>query len=1236
MRNKITFFVISALILVFYGCATKKVQYAGEFKNYLKDDPYGESQIDYQVFLVGDAGNAMPNDTLSSLSVLEQDLAKASDKSSVIFLGDNIYPNGMPSSKKEAERKLAEYRLKAQTDILKGFKGQPIFIPGNHDWRHGIKGLERQQKFIEEQLNSKDVYFPEAGCPLEKIKLTDDIVVIAVDSQWFLEDWDKNPGINENCPIIKTRDKFFTELEDLIKKNAAKTTILAVHHPLYSNGPHGGQFTVKDNFFTFKSRVPLPVIGTFMNTLRKTSGASPQDLQNKIYNDFILRVSTLAQESENLILVSGHEHNLQYIHKNNTPQIISGSGSKTSGARAVDGGQFSYGGLGYAVLDVYKNGSVWVSYFATKGNKKELLYRTEVLVPEPKDYEGILPEKIEQTYTSSIYTKKQTHKSKFYEWFWGKHYRKYYSEPVTVPGVNLDTIFGGLHPVRKGGGHQSNSLRLENSLEKQYVMRALKKSATKFLQAVAFKKVYMEKKMRGTLAEKILLDFYTTAYPYAPFIVGDLSDAVDVLHANPKLYFIPKQKALGIYNNSFGGELYMIEERVSDNHEEVATFGGTDKIISTDDLLKNLQKSDNYKVDEPTYIKARLFDMLLGDWDRHEDQWRWAEFKIGKQRLYKAIPRDRDQVFSKFDGVLVGAVTRLVPALRMMQSYDEELRNVKWFNYEPFPLDKALILQSDWDVWEAQAKHIQDNLTDEVIEKAFKNLPENLQDQTIEEIKVKLKGRRANMVKIAREYFEYLNKFPVLKGTDKDEWITIERLGEGKTRVTIHRKVKGEKEALLLDRVYHKDLHKQIWIYGLGDDDRFEVIGDAKASIPIRLIGGEGVNIYDIKNKQKIKVYQLKDQKFKVEQKNLPIHKTNDYDLVAYNYKKTTQSIIQILPSVGSNPDDGFKVGVNASLTRNGFKRNPFSSKHNFRGEYYFATDGFELEYNGEIASILGKWNLGINSLFTSPNYSINYFGTGNDTRNEDSRYGKNFNRVKLKTIELNPSLIWKGRFGASFKVGPTYQLLEVEDTKNRFVNIPGVLPEEVFENQSFVGGEASYSYDNVNNKAIPTLGMHFNFTGGWKSNISTTKKGFAYINSTLSVQYKLVANGRLVLASKVNGALNFGNNYEFYHANSIGADNGLRGFRRERFTGKRTFYQNTDLRFQVGKSETSLIPITYGIFGGYDYGRVWVKDDTSNNWHDSYGGGLWVSGADVISVNLSLFNSADGARFAFGVGLGF
>jgi hypothetical protein len=44
--------------------------------------------------------------------------------------------------------------------------------------------------------------------------------------------------------------------------------------------------------------------------------------------------------------------------------------------------------------------------------------------------------------------------------------------------------------------------------------------------------------------------------------------------------------------------------------------------------------------------------MLIGDWDRHEDQWRWGEYRKMISYL-QTYSRDRDQAFSKYDGALV-------------------------------------------------------------------------------------------------------------------------------------------------------------------------------------------------------------------------------------------------------------------------------------------------------------------------------------------------------------------------------------------------------------------------------------------------------------------------------------------------------------------------------------------------------------------------------------------------------
>ncbi len=1225
------FITLVFFLFTFSNCATYDINYKESEVNWKTAIKKYDSEIEHTFYLIGDAGNANLNESLTHLEVLKNELKKASKKSTVLFLGDNIYEKGMPK-KEHPNRKLSEHKLDAQLAIVEDFKGTTIFIPGNHDYYSaGVKGLKRQQDYITKELG-KDSFLPENGCPLEKVNISEDIVLLIVDTQWYLEDWNKNPTMNDDCEI-KTREKFFEEFEGLIKKNAAKTVFIALHHPMFTNGNHGGQSSLKQQLYPVHNKFPLPIFGTIVNVLRKTSGISPQDMNNPLYLELKKRIVTISQKAPKAIFVSGHEHNLQYIVQDNKPQIVSGAGSKTNPVRTINGSKFSYGGLGYAKVEVYKNGASQVFFYSEALNKQDLIYSTEIFESDVKKQIATYPESFPAYKKASIYSEKEVAKNGVFKLFWGNHYRKYYGTKINAKTVLLDTLMGGLTPIRKGGGNQSKSLRLEDKNGGEFVMRALRKSATQYLQAVAFKDQYVEGQFNNTYTESLLLDIYTTAHPYTPFVIGDLSSAVGILHANPTLYYIPKQKALKHFNNDFGDELYMIEERATSGHGKVASFGYSNELISTDDLLKKLRKTDNNVLDEDAYIRARLFDMLIGDWDRHEDQWRWAEFEDGNKNIYKPVPRDRDQAFSKNDGFILGFLTRAIPALKLMQVYDEDMRNVKWFNLEPYPLDMALLKASTYENWETQIKFIQKNLTSEVIEKAFNNVPNEVNDKTITEIKTKLKGRLQQLEKIGKTYYKHLAKFAVITGTDKDNWFDIERLKNGVTSVKIYNIKNNKKGSKISEKQYYKKETKEIWVYGLDDTDVFNVSGSKKDIIPLRIIGGQNNDEYNIKNGKKVTVYDYKTKKNTFTNNNGKAKLTNNYKTNTYNYKKIKYSQNQLIPSIGSNPDDGIKLGVKNIFTVNGFERNPFTQLHTLNAGYYFANKGFDIEYSAEFANLFTNWHFLVESKFTSSNFSINHFGFGNETINFEDDFGEDYHRVRFSTYAIAPTLKWKGRFGATLKMGATFESNEIEGTTNRFIN---TLDYTLDNRKNFAGLRVSYNFENYDNRVFPTLGMHFSLASGWKTNIKNTEENHAFITPSFGMNYKLNSKGSIVLASKLKSNIIIGTNFEFYDAASIGGLDGLRGYRNQRFTGNSSFYQNSDLRFTLRNVKTELVPLQLGIFTGFDYGRVWFKDEKSKDWKTSYGGGFWLVAADLINLNVTIFNSKDGAYFNLGLGFGF
>jgi hypothetical protein len=1230
--SKNSIILLSITMLLISGCATHKVQYGKTVDknnfNFITDS----TELIHKLYLIGDAGFADENNNLTHFNLLKQELKSVSNNSTVLFLGDNIYENGMPSEE-DSSRKLAEHRINAQLNLVENTEVNTIFIPGNHDYySNGIKGLKRQQEYIANKLNNKNAFLPKNGCPIETVNFAENAILIIVDSQWYLENWNNNPTMNDDCEI-KSRKQFFMEFESILKKNISKTIVVAIHHPLFSNGPHGGQFSTKKQLYPIHNKLPLPGIGSFINLLRKTSGASPQDLNNKLYLELKNRLITLSQKPERIVFVSGHEHNLQYIFKENIAQIISGSGSKKSEGRAINGGLFSYGNLGYATLEFYKSGVTIASFFTEKNNEKNLLFKTKVLPANEIYLNKTFNNDFPKTVKASIYSEKEVDKSLIFKALWGNHYRKYYGTKITAQTVLLDTLYGGLKPIRFGGGNQSRSLRLTDNDGKEYVMRALRKSATQYIQAVAYKTHYVAGQFDNTLAESLLMDIYTTAHPYAPFAVNKLANAISINHTNPKLYFVPKQQALGNFNENFGDELYMIEPRATDGHGNLKHFGYSNKLISTDDLLKKLRKTDDNKVDTNNYIRARLFDMLIGDWDRHEDQWRWAEYKEDNKTIYKPVPRDRDQAFSSNDGFILGFLTRAIAALKLMQTYTGEMRSVKWFNLEPYPLDVALLNQTTLENWKNEALFIQNNLTDETINSAFNQLPNEINDETITQIKQIVKIRRNTINKIAEEYYKHLQKFAVITGTDKDNYFEIERKTNGETAIKIYNIKNNEKGSLIFEKSFFKNETKEIWVFGLDDTDTFKISGNETNLIPIRLIGGQNNDTYIIENGKKVTVYDYKSKQNTFANNKAKIKLTDNYETNTYNHKVLKHNSLQILPSVGSNPDDGFRIGVKSLYTIYGFEKNPFTQQHNINAAYYFANKGFDILYDAEFANIISNWNFRLETQFTSPNFSINHFGFGNETKNFEKFFNEDYHRVKLSKIAVSPSILKRGIFNSNLKFGAIFESIEVENTKDRFIN---TLPYTLEIRKNYIGAKAKYAYENYDNILFPTLGMQFNLETGWKTNVNNAKENHLYITPSIGFTHNIDTNRKFVLATKFKGNIIIGDTFEFYHAAHIGGLEGIRGYRNQRFAGDKSYYQNTDIRLNLSKIKTAIVPVQIGIYGGFDYGRVWQKNETSNDWKTASGGGIWLIAADLVNFNLSAFNSEEGTYVKFSLGFGF
>ena len=324
----------------------------------------------FQLILVGDAGSS---DTTPLQNLISQYANHSAGPSAVIFLGDNLYPKGLPPPRSK-DRKAGEQILLDQISMASGL-GEIYFVPGNHDWKNGhhdgLRYRMHQQMFLDSLKNSTVHFLPRDGCPgPEEIHLSKELVLVIIDTQWFLHPWDKPEGETSHCDAKSATDVTI-HLDDILNRNQGKRVIVAGHHPVFSYGQHGGVFSFKDHLFPLTQvdknyYLPLPILGSILPLYRNIFG-NIQDIAHPVNKALRRSLQETMQQYPGTVYVSGHEHTLQYIEHDSVQYIVSGSGSKSTPVKKKGFSRFASSEIGFARIMVKKDGNAEVEYYSTAG-----------------------------------------------------------------------------------------------------------------------------------------------------------------------------------------------------------------------------------------------------------------------------------------------------------------------------------------------------------------------------------------------------------------------------------------------------------------------------------------------------------------------------------------------------------------------------------------------------------------------------------------------------------------------------------------------------------------------------------------------------------------------------------------------------------------------------------------------------------------------------------------------------
>lgn len=1182
--------------------------------------------VEARLVLIGDAGN-FEKGKHPVLNAVKQTVP-IDKKTTVLYLGDNLYSTGLPDEE-YAYYNMRRTVLDSQIAIANGTDANVYFIPGNHDWDRGGKGgweaILRQQRYIDNQSNKRVQFYPKDGCPGPvEIELTKDVVLVLFDSQWWIHAFDK-PGVESDCEY-KTKLQVLDHIEDILQKNMKKLVLIACHHPFRSYGIHGGYFTLKQHIFPFTDLkpnlyIPLPLIGSIYPIARGVFGV-PEDLSHPNYSNMIRDVEAVASIHPNVVFLAGHEHNLQFIKDSLFTYVVSGSGTKRTRVSNNINAPFTSDQNGFAVINLLKNRQARINFYTVSDSVK--MAYTENFI----DYSRRPPLKLEDTipvvyvpFSADSIThaanKHYAHASTFLRFFNGDNYRKVWSQPVQLKVFRVNETMGGFKVGQLGGGHQTRSLRLTDKDGAEWTLRTINKDISAVL----------PEGVRRSAYEKLAQDIVSTAHPYSPLAVPTLAKAADVIVAEPKFYFVPNDPALGFYRPFFANTVCMLEKR------EPTPKGEDTK--STQKLINKLFEDNDHRVNQQAFLKARLLDLLIADWDRHMDQWRWIEFDTGKGKLYHPIPRDRDQAFTYSDGFVIKKASKnLVPFLR---GFTPKVNDLKWLAYWARDLDRFFLNRLDSTVWHNEVNKFVTNVNEEVIKKALTNMPPEIYSLSGKKLEDKLKSRRSNFFPEAMEYYRFLSKKVDIVGSNKHEYFKVESVGDN-LQVRVYKTTKKTDSAsIMYNRIFLPRETEEINLYGLNGEDIFEVDENAKSKIKVRMIGGRGDDTFNIKGKVKTYLYDLKSENNVVASARRTHNRfastpeVHRYSPYGFEYDRYSFPNINL----GYNVEDGIMAGVGLTFKTHGFRKEPYATFQKLSTLYAFSSGAYRVRYQGEFNQSIGGLDLLVNGELGKPVLN-NFFGIGNNTTFEAGN--RRYYRVRYN-FAYGEALLRKRLVGIISLVGgaQAYNYWNhFEDNRDKILSNPslvGLDSANVYKTKTYAGGKLGILLNNVNSNLLPTRGVEWNTNFSAMAGVNRNSRPVTTLTSDMTVYSSLTAPPRLVSVLKLGGGHIFSKSYEYFQALNVGQNNFLRGFRKNRFSGRSLAYGSLTLLYKVTESKSPIFPGPIGIIGFTDVARVWADGQSSERWHNSVGGGLYYAPFNMVLVSATVGRSREETLFNLTVG---
>ncbi len=796
------------------------------------------------------------------------------------------------------------------------------------------------------------------------------------------------------------------------------------------------------------------------------------------------------------------------------------------------------------------------------------------------------------------------------EIFLGEHWRPLWITPFKAGVLDMNKFGGGIKATKKGGGLQTKSLHFKGNDGKKYKFRSMDKDPRSVL----------PKDLRNSLVADAFKDQISASHPYSAIITSRLLDEIGVINSKPIVVVLPDDEALGEFRMEFKELLGTIEENPSGGKDGIKGFADADKVIDTYELYEKLEKDNDNRVDAVEFLKARLMDLLIGDWDRHYDQWLWAGYKQDGMTIFKPIPRDRDQAFSLYDGLLPMIAGR---AITQIEGYGKNYPPIYDLSFNGRYLDRRILPAVDKYVYDSLANFIREKITDVVVDEALRLIPKEWHRLGTANLKELILSRRDKLNEAAEEFYELINEVAEIHASNKNEEVLI-YCGPELMKVEVFKiKKDGSRFPVpLYSRTFEPDVTKDIRIFLDEGNDKVTIDGTginggenySYFPIDVKLIYGNGKK--QISNSELAFIDIVKDERSKTNMKERfePSNEDRGYDW-------------RFSPVLNYNSDDGVIVGGGPILYRYDFGVKPFDYRLSAVASFAFGTMAAQVDIAGEFYSILKGFKVSPEFNFTQLGIT-HFYGIGNETPYDEDKDNDGFYNVDQNLIRFKFGIEKQISKKVSMKIIPFVQRALTFDTPGTNLSLsPDIYG---LGRLSLIGIDGKFIYDTRNNNVYPQRGLYVQFLGNFTPRLMTSSSNFGKAGIDFRAYHSTDTTKGFAFAFRAAAGKVWGI-HPFYESLFLGGVNSLKGYSRERFAGDGLILGQAEIRLPVALINI-LVPGIIGVsaFGGV--GRVFVEGEDSKKWHPSFGGSLWISYINrLLNFEFSVGKSYEGLTLSLG-----